>query len=600
MTPKRSITLMAWMALAIVWPLKSGWTHPVSVTSGMVEIREDRAVLEIEVLAEDLVMFYDMETDSGMMYEGAGLREKAEAHAAFLTKYFHVLDENGEALPARFADRDFSELPAAGLYYDELMSHWMTYRVEYPFEGRPDLLTLMQDFGGESPAVPSEVTLQVFHKGVRIESLMLEHGEFQAIDLDWNRDWGAIADDPAALREAYAERREELLGITASMNLYSFAYLERGGLRHEVLLPLNRLDQWFPLERAGQGRLSVAEQERLREPIAAFLAEQNHVTLDGREVAPVIQRLTFYGAKPSDYGAKPPEQAVPMIGGRLGVVYYFPAPSPPREVKFTWKMFDGLPSFETRFYAFDDGEAETHEMRSWENSFTWEGDPASGGVGAAAQVPPPPAARVARIPVAGLALGGCGLLVLLAGLPTRRRKSFAAAGLVLLGLSPLVWEAGRLEVARGVPPEGLPGEEAATEIFSALQGNIYRSFEQREEAAIYDSLADSVSGDLLEDFYLEVIRGLRMEDLGGGVSRVEAIDLLETEMESVEDAPVAAFELTATWNVAGTLEHWGHIHSRTNRYRARFRIEGLEQGWRITEFKPLNQERVSLKVRVRG
>lgn len=598
---KHTIFLPAtWLLFALLWPIGVTLAHPVSVTSAYIEIRERTISLEVEVLAEDLVMFYDLETDSSMHYPGEGLRTLAESHKAFVLKHLHVLDAEGRELPKRITDADLSEIPESGIYYDELMTYWMTYRIEFSFEGNPEVITLMQDFGGEDPAVPSEVTIQVFHKGVRIDSLMLEHGEFQAIALNWDQSWGNIADDPAAVRKAYAERKEELLGVTASANLYSFAYLERDGLRHDVLIPLNLLDEWVPLDRAEASRLTVEEQHALRGRLEAFFAEQNEVNFDGQPVEPQIKRLTFYGAKPSDYGAKPPEQTVPIIGGRLGVAYHFPAREPPRRMEFTWRAFGPVSSIDTRFFAPDSEAGVIQEIRSWDKSFSWEGDPGAAHTTTLAELPEPPEPQVVRIPAASVAVGGIGLLLFLSGCFPRLSRQRMLQGTAILGLSPFLWTVGQLEINRGVPQEAIPHQQAVTDIFATLQGNVYRAFERRDETAIYDALVESVAGPLLESFYLEVIRGLRMEDLGGGVSRVDTIEILETEVEAGESTPHASFTLAASWNVSGTLEHWGHIHSRTNRYRAQFHIEGLEEGWRITGFEPLNQKLVSLKVRVRN
>ena len=60
--------------------------------------------------------------------------------------------------------------------------------------------------------------------------------------------------------------------------------------------------------------------------------------------------------------------------------------------------------------------------------------------------------------------------------------------------------------------------------------------------------------------------------------------------------PTISFGYKANWTLDGTIEHWGHIHQRTNRYQARFLVELLKTedgtgGWKITdiqdqEFKP--------------
>ena len=53
------------------------------------------------------------------------------------------------------------------------------------------------------------------------------------------------------------------------------------------------------------------------------------------------------------------------------------------------------------------------------------------------------------------------------------------------------------------------------------------------------------------------------------------------------------------WKVSGSVEHWGHIHSRTNRYDASFLVEPRDDAWKITGMKVDQQERMPLKTDIR-
>jgi hypothetical protein len=52
--------------------------------------------------------------------------------------------------------------------------------------------------------------------------------------------------------------------------------------------------------------------------------------------------------------------------------------------------------------------------------------------------------------------------------------------------------------------------------------------------------------------------------------------------------------------VVGTVEHWGHVHSRTNEYEARFTIEPRASAWKITALEVLNEKRLKFETTVRG
>ena len=141
-----------------------------------------------------------------------------------------------------------------------------------------------------------------------------------------------------------------------------------------------------------------------------------------------------------------------------------------------------------------------------------------------------------------------------------------------------------------------PDEKTRVAIAETLLKNIYRAFDYRDEKVIYDALARSVAGDLLADTYLKIHAGLLMAEQGGAVSRVEEVKLLETK---IEDAKSDVYTARAKWQVTGTVEHWGHIHTRINSYEATFRISRTADAWKITGMEVGKQERIGYQLKVR-
>ena len=102
---------------------------------------------------------------------------------------------------------------------------------------------------------------------------------------------------------------------------------------------------------------------------------------------------------------------------------------------------------------------------------------------------------------------------------------------------------------------------------------------------MYDALAKSVDGPLLSELYLQVRRGLEMQEQGGAVSRVREVKIVSGQKEPARSAAMSdprSFGYRCRWTVAGTVEHWGHVHARTNEYEARFTIEPRANAWKIT------------------
>ena len=52
-------------------------------------------------------------------------------------------------------------------------------------------------------------------------------------------------------------------------------------------------------------------------------------------------------------------------------------------------------------------------------------------------------------------------------------------------------------------------------------------------------------------------------------------------------------------NLIGTIEHWGHIHERENKYDANFKIQLKDDAWKITEMQVNNEEQGVVKTSLR-
>ena len=110
------------------------------------------------------------------------------------------------------------------------------------------------------------------------------------------------------------------------------------------------------------------------------------------------------------------------------------------------------------------------------------------------------------------------------------------------------------------------------------------------EAAAYDRLALSVTGDTLTEVYLEHRRAVRMEERGGARARVEAVEVVE--VSSVGPGDAGGFVAGAVWTVGGTVTHFGHRHFRQNRYDARVAVVPVDGHWKIQSIEVLDEKRL--------
>ncbi|SPE53836.1 exported hypothetical protein [Verrucomicrobia bacterium] len=150
-----------------------------------------------------------------------------------------------------------------------------------------------------------------------------------------------------------------------------------------------------------------------------------------------------------------------------------------------------------------------------------------------------------------------------------------------------------LPAVTAISTSGSSGAVAA----EALLRNVYRAFDYHSESDIYDALARSVQGDLLAELYLKIKRSLIMEEQGGAVARVQEVKVVTTEPREAKSRN--GFAERITWQVEGTVEHWGHIHLRVNEYSADLEMESASGAWKITALNVSRQSQVKSAVLLR-
>ena len=70
------------------------------------------------------------------------------------------------------------------------------------------------------------------------------------------------------------------------------------------------------------------------------------------------------------------------------------------------------------------------------------------------------------------------------------------------------------------------------------------------------------------------------------MKQIELVDLLVTPGAD------GGFVATASWNVAGSVGHWGHVHQRRNRYRAELDVAPVRGVWKLVDLEILEEKRL--------
>jgi hypothetical protein len=141
----------------------------------------------------------------------------------------------------------------------------------------------------------------------------------------------------------------------------------------------------------------------------------------------------------------------------------------------------------------------------------------------------------------------------------------------------------------------LSGEQQLHNVLGGLLTNVYRAFNFREDGDVYDALQASIHGDLLRQVYLRVKRSLLVAEQGGEQSQAQRVEVVAVRPQG---AGKNSFE--ATWRVASTCEHWGHVHARLSEYRAELSLVADEGLWKIDQFQLLDEKRLQFETKIRG
>lgn len=132
-------------------------------------------------------------------------------------------------------------------------------------------------------------------------------------------------------------------------------------------------------------------------------------------------------------------------------------------------------------------------------------------------------------------------------------------------------------------------DERLQQLVADLLHNVYRAFDYRGEEVIYDVLEKSVSGELLTDIYLETQKGLELANQGGARVKVKTTEVNYAELVARDGNQLT---IASEWSVSGSVGHWGHVHQRTNSYRANLEISEVDGVWKLTGLEILEEQRL--------
>jgi hypothetical protein len=374
-------------------------------------------------------------------------------------------------------------------------------------------------------------------------------------------------------------------------NAQAYLYVEPYQCRVECLIWLPTALEILEMPQGDALVLSPEIRAQLIEKARNSAASWCALKVNGVEQNLELVAATVLRGRPAATDTLKPDEAIGVMDAMLGLTWECGAPVDIKQVEIEWRKYapavPALPVTVSYGPIFESGMV----LNAASPAGTWKNAGAMPAAKPLAPVPPVPekpqvALRLGSILWIALVGGG----VLLAGWLswTKPQRALLSLGSVVLGAVAL-WPALVIRVdSPWQKPPAITVNEAQPVLQSLLR-NTYRAFEQRDESGVYDVLARSIGGDLLQRIYLQTVQALTLEAQDG--TRVKVSDLA-VEVDSVSARPDAAgFVAHGEWTAFGRVGHWGHMHQRVNKYKANMTVEPVDGGWKLTGLEVLEEVR---------
>ena len=530
-------------------------------------VEDQRVYVELEIGLADVEAFRNLLPDD--IYERLGNPPLPlpERLPLFFREDLVIAGDTGEPLEGRL----LSIGPQPRLRRDEITGEPLTRneeedeimifaRLEYALETVPATLS----FIGPPSERQTSIGFVVYHRSIPVNDFRYL-GASQTLELDWDDPW-------------YTRFRNRNLRRTYFAPMSGFIYVEPYEVRKEIIARPRDLQGWLDLGLSDRKTIPVELQADLKRKVAAFLRQHHVVRVDGRAIEPELARINFLERTLRTSRVIDPPVELDVDAALLGVIFVYPTDGLPERVTMDWDLWNEriqqipaasvdqagpLPVFLEPDY----------RVLEWRNFL---------------KNPVLPTLRVLAPPPSTLArstLYARWLFLALGALALARWARARELRLGVVAVALLSATVGCFWLSR----DAALSDARARQLVNDLLHNVYRAFDFRQEERIYDTLVRSVDGDLLTQIYLETRRGLELANQGGARAKVKDIELVDLTAERSDGG---GFVATTTWNVSGSVGHWGHIHQRRNQYRAELSVSPVNGVWKLVGLDILLEERL--------
>jgi hypothetical protein len=534
-------------------------------------VEDDLVRLELEIGQKDIGAFRNLLPDDLYRRLGYGETSHAERLARFTSRDVAILQGDAPLQgkitmlgPAERPRRD--EITGEPLPTPEDQTEIVIRAtIEYRFVERPQSLTLI----APRETGQANIGFVLYHKGVAVNDFRFLGSGF-TVQLDWRDAWYSRFSKRGLRRRYFSP-------------MTGFIYVEPYEVRKEIILRPSDVQRYVDLGLAGASTIPADRHDEIKARVVEFLSNHFPVKIDGKPVDGTIDRVNFL-RRTLRSSVVVDNQDLDLLSAAMGVIYYFPTDGLPQTVEMTWDLFDERMQLVPAATVDQAGplpimlEPDFNILR-WENFLRFPQLPTLIDI----EAPPGALQRAsAWLRWVTLALSILLLVMLIRTFSRDRRNVIRMVAVTVICASITV-------AAFYQNHQTQIDEERLQRLAGDLLHNVYRAFDYRGDEVIYDVLEKSVSGELLTDIYLETQRGLELSNQGGARVKVKSTTVNSAELLERDGNRL---KVTSAWNVAGSVGHWGHVHQRTNGYRAELEISEVDGAWKLTGLEILEEKRL--------
>lgn len=369
-----------------------------------------------------------------------------------------------------------------------------------------------------------------------------------------------------------------------------YVYLEPFEARVEVLYDLATVLKWLNQPSDAATSLPGDAQQSIRSQAGKLGSDWCRLTTDGTDAQGKLTSVALVKGKPGNTLPLQDGEEVKVKELMVGFVYEFSIPGGPSRLEVLFKPF--LPPVTQLPVTFFFGSlSEQQTMAGMVPVARWTNNGRLPKPKPLAELPviKPPAVYSIPLISAIWILFGIGLYSWV----SYKDKKFPGGAIPFVA----AWVIGivmtwNMDItfndpfAQRAPDIKSPAEAEA--VLTPLLKNVYRAFDYRKESDIYDRLDHSVHGELLKKLYLQIIAALTLEGQDGTRTSVSE---LSVNVDTVQPQD-GGFVADCQWTAMGTVGHWGHQHTRVNRYKARVTVLPVETEWKLTKIEVQEERRI--------